>query len=218
MEHPLKSGVYFRYKMPTQDVLDYYNLKLIGEDGLHGFLPAIKISNEIDAFIALGPKEICKHNLQNDITNKVKGRVSFNINDDRYIRLRTKFVCAYVYQILCQIEKCQEDIEEHRSTYFAVNTDIYVPVEYYQEMRSVIDRSHTEFEMYKAMSIDDDFRKGVFEKVTNEVSNYYRIFGLDYTPISEKIEDKAIGCIIRIFFLIIGIFIFWLIANTIARR
>ena len=63
MEHPLKLGLYYRYTLPTQAVLDYYNQKLRGKDGLHGFLPAIKISDEIDAFVTLGPKEICKHTL-----------------------------------------------------------------------------------------------------------------------------------------------------------
>lgn len=225
MEHPLKLGTYFRYTLPTQAVLDYYNQKLIGKDGLHGFLPAIKISDEIDAFVALGPKEICKHTLYNqdyDIVKKIRGHVSFQLKDDGYIRLRTKFVCASVYQILCIIEKCQNDIEEHRPNFANWRRDLsrieremsykQVPVEYYQKMRSAIDSSHMDFERFRAMSIDEEFRDGIFKKVTNEVSNYWTIFGLDYTPISQKIEDKAIGCGAQIFLYAIGFLIFWLIA------
>ena len=225
MEQPLKIGQYYRYTLPTQAVLDYYIQELNGKDGLHGFLPAIKISDEIDAFVALGPNEICKHTLysQNyDIVNKIKGHVSFQTKDDGYIRLRTKYVCASVYQILCEIEKCQDDIERQRPNLAnwrhnlsSIETETsykQVPVEYYQKMRSAIDSSHMDFERFRAMSIDEEFRDGIFKKVTNEVSNYWTIFGLDYTPISQKIEDKAIGCGAQIFLYAIGFLIFWLIA------
>lgn len=79
-------------------------------------------------------------------------------------------------------------------------------------MRSAIDSSHMKFNRFKAMSIDDEFREGIFRKVTNEVSNYWSIFGLDYTPVGQKIEDKAIGCGVQIFLYAIGLLIFWLIA------
>lgn len=225
MEHPLKLGIYYRYTMPTQAVLDYYNQKLIGKDGLHGFLPAIKISDEIDAFVSLGPKEICNHTLYSqgyDIVNKIRGNVSFQIKDDGYVRLRTKFVCASVYQILCQIEKCQDDIEEHRpnlanriggmSSFERELSYKQVPIEYYQKMRSAIDSSHMKFEKFKAMSINDEFRESVFKRVTGEVSNYWTMFGLDYTPVSQKVEDKVIGCGAQALLYAIGILIFWLIA------
>lgn len=225
MEHPLKLGIYYRYTMPTQAVLDYYNQKLIGKDGLHGFLPAIKISDEIDAFVSLGPKEICNHTLYSqdyDIVNKIRGNVSFQIKDDGYVRLRTKFVCASVYQILCQIEKCQDDIEEHRpnlanriggmSSFERELSYKQVPIEYYQKMRSAIDSSHMKFEKFKAMSINDEFRESVLNNVTGKVSNYWTMFGLDYTPISQKVEDKAIGCGTQVLLYAIGILIFWLIA------
>jgi hypothetical protein len=55
------------------------------------------------------------------------------------------------------------------------------------------------FERYKKMSISEDFRNGVFKLATGNVSNYWPIFGLDYTPVSQKIEDKAIGCGAQIF-------------------
>ena len=87
-----------------------------------------------------------------------------------------------------------------------------VPIEYYQKMRSAIDSSHMNFERFKTMSIDEEFREGIFRKVTNEVSNYWTIFGLDYTPISQKIEDKAISYGVQIFLYAIGFLIFWLIA------
>lgn len=225
MEHPLKLGIYYRYTMPTRAVLDYYNQKLIGKDGLHGFLPAIKISDEIDAFVSLGPKEICNHTLYSqgyDIVNKIRGNVSFQIKDDGYVRLRTKFVCASVYQILCQIEKCQDDIEEHRpnlanriggmSSFERELSYKQVPIEYYQKMRSAIDSSHMKFEKFKAMSINDEFRESVFKRVTGEVSNYWTMFGLDYTPVSQKVEDKVIGCGAQALLYAIGILIFWLIA------
>lgn len=225
MEHPLKLGIYYRYTMPTQAVLDYYNQKLIGKDGLHGFLPAIKISDEIDAFVSLGPKEICNHTLYSqgyDIVNKIRGNVSFQIKDDGYVRLRTKFVCASVYQILCQIEKCQDDIEEHRpnlanriggmSSFERELSYKQVPIEYYQKMRSAIDSSHMKFEKFKTMSINDEFRESVFKRVTGEVSNYWTMFGLDYTPVSQKVEDKVIGCGAQALLYAIGILIFWLIA------
>lgn len=207
--------------MPTQTVLDYYNQKLIGRDGLSGILSAIKISDEIDEFIALGPNEICKHSLYSqayDIVNKIRGKV-FSQKDDGYIRLRTKFVCAYIYQILYEIEKCQDDIEAHRP----LSTDYFghvspfdmsyreVPIEYYKKMRSVLDSSHSKFESFKSMNIDNEFRESILRKVTNAISNYWSIFGLDYTPISQKIEDKAISYGVLVFLSAIGFLIFFLI-------
>lgn len=211
--------------MPTKEVLDYYNEHLKGEDGLHSFIPATKISNEIDAFVNLDPIEICKHSLFNqeaDIVNKVKGHISFGINDESYIRLRTKFVCASVYQQLCIITKYQNEIEAHRpkrnplmNNYSLMAEEMsynQVPDEYYRNLCIAVDSSHMAFERYKKMSISEDFRNGVFKLATGNVSNYWPIFGLDYTPVSQKIEDKAIGCGAQIFLAAIGIFIFWLIA------
>ena len=87
-----------------------------------------------------------------------------------------------------------------------------VPIEYYQKMRSAIDSSHMKFEKFKTMSINDEFRESVFKRVTGEVSNYWTMFGLDYTPVSQKVEDKVIGCGAQALLYAIGILIFWLIA------
>ena len=66
-------------------------------------------------------------------------------------------------------------------------------------MRSVLDSSHSKFESFKSMNIDNEFRESILRKVTNAISNYWSIFGLDYTPISQKIEDKAISYGVLVF-------------------
>ena len=50
-------GSYYEYSMPTDKFTAYYDSHLKGDDKLHTFIPATRISKKLDEFISLSPEE-----------------------------------------------------------------------------------------------------------------------------------------------------------------
>ena len=213
---------YYEYHMPTDKLLAYYNSHLRGNDKLHGFIPATTISKGLDEYVDLPSDEQYKTSLRGVVTeiNKLNRDIFFTSGEDGNVRLKTKYACALSIKQLRIIEYHQKQIREHlpkyntHHSYYSMEMSYsQVPQEIFDRMRLSIDGIHREIENIKLMNLEDDFIKNAFPLLRDEVSNYYWIMGLDYTPVSQKVEDKAFGCFGHAFVIGIVLFLIWLMAQ-----
>lgn len=222
-------GSYYEYSMPTDKFTAYYDSHLKGDDKLHTFIPATIISKKLDEFICLSPEEQLESRILWDIPgeiNKLNRNVGFTPGAEGNKRLRTKYACALAIRKLRVIERHQQLIHEHvaspryGNTYSTTEYNMRfrnVPKELFDKMRWDIDGTHQEIENIRRMDLEDDFRNNVFPHLPNEVSKYYWIMGLDYTPTSKKVEDAAVGCGGHAFIIIIVLFFIFLMAQIMCK-
>ena len=220
---------YYEYTMPTDKFLTYYNTILKGNDKLHSFIPAMNISKKLDEFVSLSPEKQLDSKLLWDIPgdiNKLNRNIGFTPGDEGSKRLRTKYACALAIRKLRVIERHQGLIREHVSSPSFGNrytTTEYnmryrnVPKELFEKMKWDIDGVHREIENMRRMDLEEDFRNNIFPHLPNEISKYYWIMGLDYTPTGQKVEDAAMGCGSHAFAIGIVLFFIWLMAQIMCK-
>ncbi len=220
---------YYEYTMPTKIFLAYYESNLRGDDKLHGFIPAHKISTKLDEFVSLSAEEQRQSRILWDIRgeiNKLNRNIGFTPGAEGNKRLLTKYACALAIRKLRVIEKHQETINEQKTKPLYGNS--YSSFEYnmryrnvskesFDKMRWDIDGTHQEIENIRRMDLEDDFKTNIFPNLPNEVSKYYWIMGLDYTPTCQKVEDAAMGCGAKA--IVYGgiLFLIWLMAQIMCK-
>jgi hypothetical protein len=218
----------FRYKeigLPTSQLLKYYDSHLKGTKDLQGYLSAIAISDRLDTFVSLCIDEQCEARLYEEkgaILKLAEKDGSFNINNSRGIgkRIWTKYACARIIQLLRKIEWHQKEIKEMPYKFLQMNIrarENFDINSVYEAMMKYIDEVHSSYECIKKWSIDEDFMKTVFPIVDRTLPSFYLMFGLDYTPTSQKIKDEVDGCLEQIVGAIIAIGIVLLLALIFAR-
>ncbi len=220
---------YYEYSMPTDKFTAYYENHLKGDDNLHSFIPATTISKKLDEFISLSPEEQLNSRILWDIPgdiNKLNRNIGFTPGAEGHKRLRTKYACALAIRKLRVIEHHQHLIQEKMlkplvgNRYSSMEYDMRyrsVPKELFDKMRSDVDGVHREIENIRRMDLEDDFRNNIFPALPNEVSKYYWILGLDYTPTSQKVEDSVMGCGAHAFIIGIILFVIWLLAQIMCK-
>lgn len=207
----------FRYReidVPTSQLLKYYDSHLKGTKDLRGYLPAIAISDRIDAFVSLSIDEQCEARLYEERTAIEKIGVWLKKE------LMTKYACARIIQLLRKIEWHQKKIEEMPYTFLQMNIRARESFDIngvYEEMMKYIDEVHSSYECIKKWSLEDDFAKNVFPVVDRILPSFYLMFGLDYTPTSQRIKEEAGGCVSEIIAAIILLGIVALLAMIFAR-
>lgn len=222
----------FRYKeigLPTSQLLKYYDSHLKGTKDLQGYLSAIAISDRLDTFVSLCIDEQCEARLYEEkgaILKLAEKDGSFNINNSRGIgkRIWTKYACARIIQLLRKIEWHQKEIKEMPFAFRnlrGADRENYDPSKVFnktmENMMKEIDDIHGSYETIKKWSLDEDFVKIVFPIIDRTLPSFYLMFGLDYTPTSQKIKDEAEGCAGQIVGAIIAVGIVLLLALIFAR-
>ena len=210
-------SLYKIIETPTDKVLAYYNSKLKGESQLQGYLPAISVSDKLDEYITSSIEEQYKAPLfrNADAIDKLK-----LWSTEGYIRIKTKYACARIIQILREIEWLQNKIQESPYVYLSMSPKEranYNTNEVHTEMVKCLDRAHSLYESIKKWQLEDNFVKTVFPLVDNTLSSFYMRFKLDYTPTSQKIKEEAEGCTSEIIITIILLGIVALLAMIFVR-
>ena len=219
---------YYEYPMPIEIFVDYFENHLKGNDNLHTLISATSISKRIDDFVDLSEEEQLKSTiiwgLQSEI-NKLKSSYGFRQGEEGKKRLDTKYACALSIRRMRSIEKHQFLIKEYVSGPRFGNTYTMheynnrykrVPTEVFDKLRVEIDATHADLEKIKRMDLEDDFKNNVLPHLINELSKYYWIMGLDYTPLQQKVEDKSVSCVGNILLRLIPLIIIIALAKACA--
>lgn len=218
----MKPLYYYQFKVSTDSLISYYNNNLKGDSKI-GYDPISKeMSNKIDSFIEMEAEEQTKFSFFL-FWDKINTKVSkyYSYDESKVIQLKTKLACAIIIQKARKIEKMQKLVWDQAKykVHDFVNGIGYranyssVPENTWNDFRSLIDETHSEIERIRIKKIDDHFRNNAFYLFSNEISNAYPLFNLDYTPITKKIEDKSINCGIIVVGFILFVVLFGLMAK-----
>ena len=218
---------YFEYKMPIDKMISYYENYLKGHDKLNGHFSSTKLSEQMDLFVSSSQEEQYSKNVKEFKKNISELYLSEGLDSHIEIRKRllTKYACILCIHDMRIVEWHQKQIEanipdiinklrDSVTSYSSRYTR--VPKEYFDKMKLSIDSIHTDIENIKRMNIEDHFVQNAFPLFWNEISQYYWIMGLDYTPVSAKIEENTMGCVGHIITIAIPLLLIVVLAKACA--
>lgn len=219
MALPIRQN-YYKITMPCEKLINFYMVNLYGKQSDSIYYSASQLSKKLDEFVS-SPKDIQQTTILIDIPNDLKGIIfpnnSTSVYNEDYKLLRTKYSCALIIKKAREIEKLQESIEVqadlHSPMIGGFSKYIHVPLELFDKMKYEINQAHNLIESLEKKTLLQSFKDDPLECFSNEVSYYYPIFDLDYTPLKEKVGNSVTGCSANI--ILYGVFfvIFFLLAK-----